>query len=278
MGTLNAKVNEPAVVMPSARSIKEAESAGLGLSGKVALVTGASRGIGETTAKFLALQGVKVAVNYFQGETQARAIVEEISREGGEAFAVQADVSDLQSVRRMMEAVVQKFGRIDILVNNAVGDALPVPFEELTWDRVQKDIDIIVKGAYHCCREAVPLMKKSGQGRIVSLSTVFTEIPVPGQMKYVIAKSALVGLTRSLAAELAPSGITVNLVVSSLVETDLSKHVPKMFLEKMKNDTPMKRHAQALDVAKAVAYLASSFSSFTTGQKIMVTGGSAPFL
>jgi len=277
MGKLNAKVNEPPAKMPSVEFLKE-NALELGLKGKVILITGASRGIGETTAKLFSAHGAKVAVNYFQGSLEANAIVDEILKNKGQAFAVRADVSDRAQVRSMVEAVVKKYSRLDVLVNNAVGDAYPVSFQELQWEQVQKDLDIVVKGAFYCCQEALPHMAKNGGGRIINLSTVFTETPPPLQTKYVIAKSALVGLTRSLAVELAASNITVNLVVSSLVETDLSKHVPKMFLERMKNETPMKRHASPEDVAKAVVYLASSLASFTTGQKIMITGGNAPFL
>ncbi len=277
MGKINAKVNEPPARMPSIEALKKSET-GLGLEGKVVLITGASRGIGETTAKLFSLHGAKVAVNYFQGEAEAKAVADEIKKSGGQAFAVRADVSDRNEVKKMVAEVLKKFGRIDVLVNNAVGDAVPIPFQELQWEQIQRDVDIVVKGAFNLCQEVIPHFQKNGWGRIINLSTVFTEIPPPQQTKYVVAKSALVGLTRSLAVELAASNITVNLVVSSLVETDLSRHVPKVFLEGMKNDTPMKRHASSADAAKAVVCLASNLASFTTGQKIMVTGGNAPFL
>jgi 3-oxoacyl-[acyl-carrier protein] reductase len=178
----------------------------------------------------------------------------------------------------MMAAIQARYDTVHILVNNAVADAYPIPFMELTWDHLQRDLDVTLKGAFNCCQEVLPLMQRNGGGKIINLSSVFTDTPPPLQTKYVVSKSALTGLTRSLAVEFAPHHIQVNLVQASIVETDLSKHVPKIFLSGMKHDTPMKRHASTSDVAKAVVFLASALSSFTTGQRILVTGGNPPFL
>lgn len=276
-GKVNVRVNEALIEMPSVEFLKNNEL-DLGLKGKVVLITGASRGIGETTAKLFSLYGAKVAVNYFQGKDDAKRVVDEIIKSGGTAVAVQADVSDRQQVREMISTVRRKYGTLHILVNNAVRDAYPTPFMELIWDDFQKDIDVTVKGAFNCCQEALSLMIENREGKIINISTVFVDNPVSEQAKYIVSKSALVGLTRSLAVEFAPYNIQVNLVEPSIVKTDLSKHVSKIFFENMRKATPMKRNATAQDVAKAIVFLASSLSSFTTGQKIVVTGGNPPFL
>jgi 3-oxoacyl-[acyl-carrier protein] reductase len=276
-GTVRVKVNNAEVRGPSMASLRQEES-DLQLKDKVVLITGASRGIGATTAKLFAVHGAKVAVNYHRGQEGARRIVGEIKEDGGDAFAVQADVSDRKQVRRMVEEVRRVYGPVQVLVNNAVADAYPVPFQELTWDAMQQDLNVVLRGAFNCCQEVLPMMAENRWGRIINLSTIFTDAPPAGQTKYVTAKSALTGLARSLAKEMAGSNVQVNMVVASIVETDLSKHVPKMFLSGMKHDTPMKRHATTGDVAKAIVFLASSLASFTTGQRIMVTGGNPPFL
>jgi 3-oxoacyl-[acyl-carrier protein] reductase len=276
-GTVRVKVNEAEVKGPSMAALRQEES-DLQLKDKIVLITGASRGIGATTAKLFAVHGAKVAVNYHKGQEEAKRIVGEIKESGGDAFAVRADVSDREQVRYMVEEVRRVYGPVQVLVNNAVANAYPVSFQELTWDSMQQDLDVVLKGAFNCCQEALPAMVENRWGRIVNLSTIFTDNPPTGQTKYVTSKSALTGLTRSLAKEMAVFNIQVNMVVASIVETDLSKHVPKMFLSGMKNDTPMKRHATTGDVAKAIVFLASSLASFTTGQRIMVTGGNPPFL
>jgi 3-oxoacyl-[acyl-carrier protein] reductase len=163
-------------------------------------------------------------------------------------------------------------------VNNAARDFRPIPFLQLTWEDVQRDLDVIVKGTFLCCQRVVPLMLESGGGKIINISSVATDDPPPDQAKYVMAKAALVGLTRSLAVELASRNIQVNMVVPSFVETDLVAHVPEGFRRKIARDTPMGRLATAVDVAHAVLMLASPFTSFTTGQRLLVTGGGAPYL
>jgi NAD(P)-dependent dehydrogenase (short-subunit alcohol dehydrogenase family) len=276
-GKINTKVNRPPIPMPGINFIKES-AMDLGLKDKVALITGGSRGIGETTAKLFSLYGCRVAVNYSKGKNDADRVVSEIDHNGGEAIAVQADVSDKDQVKRMVSVIRESYGNINILINNAVKDFYPKAFMELTWKDFQGEIDVTIKGAFNCCQEILPSMMESKEGKIINVVTVATDNPPPNQAKYVASKSALVGLTRSLAIEFAPYGIQVNMVSPSIVETDLTKHIPKMFLDGMKHDTPMKRNAEAIDVAKAIIFLASNLSPFTTGQKIMVTGGAAPFL
>lgn len=276
-GKVAVIVNPDHAKMPDMRQLKD-DAMDLGIKGKVVVVTGASRGIGETTARLFALHGAKVAVNYFRGETDAKRIVDDITSSGGEALAIGADVSDAGQVREMIRKTVERFSRVDILVNNAVRDFKPTPFLKLDWDDLQKDMDVTLKGAFNCCKEVIPLMLSSGGGRIINVSTIAVETPPPNQSKYVCSKSALVGLTRSLAVEFASNNIQVNCVVPNFVETDLVGHIPEVYRKKIADDTPLRRNSTATDVAKAVIFLASSYSSFTTGQKVMVTGGAPPYL
>jgi 3-oxoacyl-[acyl-carrier protein] reductase len=276
-GKVSALVNPPPPQMPTLLEIKRA-ALDPGIKDKVVLITGASRGVGETTAKLFALHGARVVVNYHRGKDDAGRIVEEIRSAGGDAMAVQADVTDRDQVRRMVADAADRFGPIQVLVNNAVRDYRPIPFLNLTWDEVELDLNVIVKGAFHCCQEVIPLMLAAGGGKIVNISTVAVENPPADQAKYVLAKSALVGLTRSLSIEFAARNIQVNLVVPNFVETDLVARIPDSFRRKIAQDTAMQRHASALEVAQAVLFLASTHASFTTGQKIMVTGGGAPYL
>jgi 3-oxoacyl-[acyl-carrier protein] reductase len=269
-------VNKPAQSMPTMDELK-ASAMEWGLAGKVVLVTGASRGIGETTAKLFALHGSKVIVNYHRGADDAARVVKEICDAGGDAIAVGADITQSGEVAALVERAVARYGPPDVLVNNAVRDFRPSPFLSLSWEEVQKDLDVIAKGAFLCCQHTIPFMLQRGGGKIINISSVATDNPPPNQTKYVMAKSALVGLTRSLSIEFAAKNILVNLVVPNFVETDLVTHIQQGFRKKMAEETPLRRHATPIDVARAVVMLASSHSSFTTGQKVMVTGGGPPY-
>ena len=276
-GKVATLLNQPLRRMPTIKDIK-ASAMEMGLKDKVVLITGASRGIGETIAKLLALYGARIIVNYHRGKDDADQIVQEIQAEGGNAIAIQADVTRFEQVQKMVAEAKDRYGAIHVLVNNAVRDYKPIPFLNLTWDEIQMDLDVIAKGAFNCCREVIPLMLEAGGGKIINISSVAVDNPPPDQAKYVLAKSALVGLTRSLSVEFAARNIQVNLVVPSFVETDLVSHIQEGFRKKIAQDTPMQRHASPVEVAQAVLFLASSHASFTTGQKIMVTGGGAPYL
>jgi 3-oxoacyl-[acyl-carrier protein] reductase len=276
-GKAAALVNKPSPTMPTISDLK-ASALDPGLKGKVVLVTGASRGIGETTAKLFALLGAIVVVNYHRGAEDASRIVDEIRAEGGDAIAVAADVTSAEAVESLIRTAMERYGAIHVLVNNAARDYRPIPFLRLTWDEIQEDLEVIAKGAFLCCQKVIPHMIERGGGKIVSISSVAVDNPPADQAKYVMAKSALVGLTRSLSIEFAARNIQVNLVVPNFVDTDLVAHVPEGFRGQIARETPMQRLASPADVAQAVVFLASSFSSFTTGQKIMVTGGGAPYL
>ena len=276
-GKVSILVNPPPAKMPTFSELKES-GLDMGLKDKVVLITGGSRGIGETTAKLFALLGAKVIVNYLRGKKDAKRIGDEIKEEGGEAFPVQADVANPHQVQRMIRKVIERYGGVDILVNNAVRDFRPIDFSTLSWEDIQKDIDVVVKGAYNCCKEVIPLMSNRGGGKIINIGTVATDNPPPNQIKYVIAKSGLVGLTRSLSVAFANKNIQINMVVPSFVETDLVSHIPSVYRKRIALDTPMQRNASSIDVAKAIIFLASAYSSFITGQKIMVTGGAVPYL
>lgn len=276
-GKIASLVNRPSSTMPTVQELR-ASALDLGLKDKVVIVTGASRGIGETTAKLFSLLGSKVIVNYHRGSEDAFRVAEEINREGGEAVAVAGDVTDPGDVRRLVEAAVERFGTVHILVNNAARDFRPSPFLEVPWEEVERDLEVAAKGAFLCCQAVLPLMIEQNGGKIVNITSLATDAPPPNQTKYVIAKSALMGLTRSLAVEFAAKNVQINMVVPNFVETDLVAHVSQGFRRKIAQDIPMGRLGSPIDVAQAVVYLSSSLSSFTTGQRVMVTGGAVPLL
>ena len=274
---LTVKVNKPKVTMPLISEIAENDF-DLNLKNKTALITGGSGGIGQTIAKYLALHGCKIALHYYRGKDEAERVASEINDNGGQAKVFPANVCDREQVRTMITNAAQQLGNIDILVNNAVRDFYPKSFLELKWDDFQNELDVTLKGAFNCCQEVIPIMIKNQAGKIINISTIAAETPSADQAKYVAAKSALIGLTRSLAVEFAQNKIQVNMIVPSIVKTDLTKHVSDLFFENIKRNIPMKRIATSNDIAKAVIFLSSSLSSYTTGQKIMVTGGIPPFL
>ncbi len=276
-GTIAVLVAKSPFEPPSMKELAK-EHGDPGLRNKVVLITGASRGLGATTAKMFAIHGARVVLNYRASQQEAEDIVAEIVEHGGQAIAIRADVTSEEQVHAMVKTAISAFGTIDILVNNAASNFFAIPFLETTWNKVQEDLDVIVKGAFHVSQAVIPEFIKHGGGRIINVSTFAVETPPSLQTKYVLAKSALNGLTRSLAVEFADRNILVNMVVPSMVETDFTRGFNQVALGKVKAQSPMKRLARPAEVADAIVFLASSRAGFTTGQKVMVTGGSPPYL
>lgn len=242
------------------------------LEGKVALVTGASRGIGREIALTLAGYGAAVAVNYNGSKERADEVVARITGAGGRAVAVQANVASAVEIARLFEEAVSAFGRIDILVNNAgiTKDNLILKMSEEEFDAV---LDTNLKGAFLCMKHAAKLMLKQRGGRIVNISSISGIIGNAGQANYCAAKAGLVGLTKSLARELGSRGITVNAVAPGFIETDMTQKLPDQVKEGMLAQIPLKRAGCVKDVAEAVAFLASDHASYITGQTLQVNGG-----
>jgi 3-oxoacyl-[acyl-carrier protein] reductase len=275
-GNFEVVVNSPPKTMLTCSQIKK-DAMDFGISGKVALVTGASRGIGETTTKLFAMHGVKTVVCYFRGQNDAEAIVRDIIEENGEAFAVQCDLTDEALVADMIQQVVKKYGGIDILVNNAVREFTPKDVLELEWKDYLQEMEVSVKGMHACCKAVIPLFKKTGHGKIINLSTIAVANPVSGQSRYITAKSAVEGYTKSLAVELAQLNIQVNLVIPNMTDTDLISVVPTLFRDRIARERTTQRHVQPIEVAQSIVYLASNWSNAMTGQKIVLNLGEPPF-
>lgn len=273
---LSVKLLEPKAALIDQYSLAQ-ETESFGLQNKVALITGSSRGVGSIIAKYLSSFGVKIVINYLANSDAADAVVKSIISDGGEAIAIKADVSDEESVKDMFSTIDQKYGKLDILVNNAVSGYNLQNFDSLSWDDFNLEMNVVVKGAFICSQFSIPLMEKSGGGKIVNISTQIASYPIPKAVKYVTIKSALEGLTRSMALDLAKKNIHVNSISPSMMQTDLTNHVSKMEFMLAKKSTPLGRNAEPLDVAKCVLFLCSSLSSFTTGQNIKLTGGNPPF-
>lgn len=275
-GQIKARVGDPPTTMPSMDQVQE-QSAELGLRDRVVLVTGASRGLGETVAKMFGAHGAHVVVNYHHGREDANRVASEIVEAGGDAVPMQADVSDLEAVWQLLEETTRKWGPVEVLVNNAVSGYEARSFQDLQWADVQRDLDVILKGAFNCCQAVLPSMVEHEFGRIVNMSTTAVENPPTDHAGYVTAKCGLLGLTRSLAVEYADDGIRVNAVMPGMVQTDLTSNLSPMDRKAVRQDTPMGRLAEPLEVAQAVVYLASNWSSFTTGQQLAISGGQPPF-
>jgi 3-oxoacyl-[acyl-carrier protein] reductase len=242
------------------------------LEGKVALVTGASRGIGREIALEFAREGADVAVNYAGSEEKAREVAEEIKAMGRKALLVQCDVSDSQAVQDMIKSVVDYFGGLDILVNNAgiTRDNLILRMKEEEWDAV---INTNLKGVFLCTKAAARAMMKKRSGRIINISSIVGIIGNPGQANYVAAKSGVIGLTKTTAKEFASRGITVNAIAPGFISTDMTEDLPEEVKEAMIKQVPLARIGEPKEIARVALFLASPDSSYMTGQILRVDGG-----
>ena len=246
----------------------------MSLQGKCALVTGGSRGIGRAVCLELARQGARVAVNYVGNAAAAEETVRACEALGAEAFAIQADVADAAACEAMVKEVLARFGRLDILVNNAgvTRDGLMPMMKEADWDAV---LDTNLKGAFHCMKAAYRPMMKQKYGRVVNLTSIVGLRGNAGQANYAASKAGLIGLTKSMAKELAGRNVTVNAVAPGFIDTDMTAALPEKARESMLGTIPMGRLGQAEDVAKAVAFFAGDEAAYVTGQVLCVDGGMA---
>ena len=244
------------------------------LKNKVALVTGAGRGIGKEIAKTLASCGAFVIVNYNSSPEAAEQTVKEIIKHGGMAAPVQCDVSDFDACGKMMEMIINNYGHLDILVNNAgiTRDGLIMKMSEEDFDRV---LDTNLKGAFHTIRHASRYFLKRKSGKIINISSVSGVMGNAGQANYSASKAGVIGLTKSAARELASRGITVNAVAPGFIETEMTAVLPEKVRESAVAQIPMGAFGTAEDVAEAVAFLASDSARYITGQTIHVDGGMA---
>jgi 3-oxoacyl-[acyl-carrier protein] reductase len=243
------------------------------LKGKVGVITGSSRGIGAATAKLLASQGAKVAVNYASNKAAGESVVAEINAIGGTAILVQADVTQRAQVDAMMATTRDAIGPIDILVNNANMRFPIMPFAQFSWDDFERKLVNEMKASFYCCQAVLPDMIERGSGCIVNVSSGLSRVPGPGFIAHTSAKSALDAFSKALALELGPQGIRVNVVAPGLTLTDATANQPKEMHEAIAQHTPMRRIAQPEDVAGAVLYFCTEWSSFVTGTYTPVSGG-----
>jgi 3-oxoacyl-[acyl-carrier protein] reductase len=242
------------------------------LAGRVALVTGGSRGIGRAVSIRLAEAGAAVAVNYAGNAAAAQEVVAHITALGGQAIAIQGDVSIAEDVANMFDTVQNTYGKLDILVNNAgiTRDNLIIRMKEDEWDAV---IDTNLKGVFHCIKAAARPMMKQRYGRIINISSVVGVAGNPGQINYVAAKAGVIGMTKTAARELSSRNITVNAVAPGYIETDMTSDLPEDVKNELYRQIPLGRLGQADDVAKVVLFLASEDSAYMTGQTLHVDGG-----
>lgn len=242
------------------------------LTGKIALVTGASRGIGRQTAITLASYGAAVIVNYNGSKEKAEEVVSEIQANGGTASTYCCNVSDYTAVETMMKDLVKEYGRIDILINNAgiTKDGLLMKMSEEDYDAV---LDINLKGTFNCIKHISRQMLKQKAGRIVNLSSVVGVYGNAGQVNYSASKAGVIGITKSVAKELGSRGITVNAVAPGFIITEMTDAMPEEAKKQVADRIAMKRLGTVQDVAETVAFLASDKAAYVTGQVICVDGG-----
>lgn len=245
------------------------------LEGKIAVVTGASRGIGRAIAEDLAANGAAVVVNYNASAGAADEVVAAITGAGGKAVAVQADVSDFAAAQQLVKATLDTYGQIDILVNNAgtTRDTLLLMMKEEQWDVV---LETNLKSVFNCCKAAArPMVRRKQGGRIINISSVSGIVGQPGQANYAASKAGIIGFTKSLAKELGSRSITVNAVAPGFVLTDLTADLADDLVQKTLEFIPLGRWGKLDEIANVVTFLASDKASYITGEVIQVDGGIA---
>ncbi|WP_096550133.1 SDR family oxidoreductase [Ureibacillus thermosphaericus] len=251
----------------------------MNFEGKVVLVTGASRGIGAAIARAFAKEGAFVIVNYLQNKMLAEKVTAECIQLGGDGYAIQGDVTSEEAVNQMIEEIMLEAGKIDVVVNNAFKSFQFNPETrklawEVQWEDYQGQIDGAVRSAHYICQAVIPIMKKQSQGSIINIITNLVERPIVPYHEYNTAKTALMGYSRNLAAEVGSFGIRVNCVAPGLVyPTDASRTTKENLKELIIAQTPLKRIATPEDIAGPVLFLASDWSRFMTGQTLYVDGG-----
>jgi len=244
----------------------------INLKGKNAIVTGASRGIGRAIALKLAELGCNLVLNYRSDINSVQEVAKEIEAMGVKAIVVQGDVSSFEEAKKIVDAAKESLGSIDILVNNAgiTKDTLIMRMKEEDFDKV---IEVNLKGAFNCIRHTVPVMIKQKSGRIINISSVVGLSGNAGQVNYAAAKAGIIGITKSVAKEIASRGITVNAVAPGFIETDMTEVLGDKVKENIKSSIPLNRLGEPVDIANTVAFLASNMSAYITGQVISVDGG-----
>lgn len=235
---------------------------------KTVLITGASRGIGRACAKLFSEKGYNVVANYFSSQNDANSLKDEYKN----IHIVKADVSDEAEVRKMVSDAVGKFGKIDVLINNA-GVALQKLFTDTTksnWDRI---FDINVGGTFNCCREVSKNMIRNHSGKIINISSIWGQTGASCEVAYSASKAAIIGMTKALAKELGPSNICVNCISPGIIETDMNSNIDAESMEELIDETPLQTIGKPIDVANMALYLAGDESNFITGQVFGVNGG-----
>jgi 3-oxoacyl-[acyl-carrier protein] reductase len=242
----------------------------MNLAGKVVLVTGSSRGIGRATALHMGRLGAKVAVTYNKSEDAAQKVVTQLLESGVEAFAYQVDVAEKNSVRRMVENVMEEFGRIDVLVNNAGTIHRPGDWDKMDDSQVDRTLAVNLKGPLHCIQTVAPLMLKQRFGRIINITSTYAILGAAGIAAYAAAKAGVISLTKSFAREFAPY-ITVNAVAPGNVDTQMTREAGNEVNNWAIRTTPLQRLARPEEIAEAISYLACA--DFVTAHVLVIDGG-----
>ena len=242
------------------------------LKNKVAIVTGGAVGIGRAISLELAKRGAIVVVNYNRSAKQAESLVEEIKAMNGQALALQADISIMEDAKKLIDQTVESFQTLNIVVNNAgiTDDALILRMTEDQFDRV---ISTNLKGVWNVCKQSAKILMKSGYGRIINISSVSGVMGNAGQSNYSAAKAGVIGLTKALAREFAGRSVTVNAVAPGFIETEMTKKLSPEVVELWQKQIPLKRFGDVVEVAYAVAFLASEQAAYITGHTLEVDGG-----
>ena len=242
------------------------------LTGRTALVTGGSRGIGSAIALALAEEGADVAVNYVSSEASAKQVVERIHQLGRKAMLAQADVADFPDTFRMAQDVLKEFGHLDILINNAGinSDKTFVKMDHASWRKV---LAINLDGVFNCTKVFIDQMIKQNYGRVVNITSVIGQIGNFGQANYAASKAGVAAFTKSLAKELAGKGVTVNAVAPGFIETEMIEGIPEKVRQKLLDQIPLKRFGRVEEVARSVVYICSADGDYITGAELSINGG-----